>query len=107
MTFDAHANEPLCQTSPHRNWSGTNGLPYYLTPPLSSSQPSFSEDGIYDHGGMTENADIPPHGSVFDRQDHPLFDHSFGSGCDFMQHDGSGTIKFEDAYDANRLTAFA
>lgn len=105
-TFHALPDEPLHQASPHQDWNGTSGLPYYLTPPLSSTQTSFSETGIYDYGGMTENLETQQNGTVFDRQDQPLFGQPFGSGCESMHHDDSGIIKFEDHYLANRLTAF-
>ena len=106
MTFSALPDESLRQASPHEEWNGTSGLPYYLTPPLSSTQPSFPETGIYDYGGMTEHSETQQSGTVFDRQGQPLFGHPFDSGCESMQHDGSGIIKFEEHYLANRLTAF-
>lgn len=105
MTFDALTDDPLRQTSPHQSWNSTSGLPYYLTPPLSSTQPSFPDNGIYEYGGMTENQETQQNGTVFDQQDQSLFGHSFESGCESMQHDRSGIIKFEDHYLANRLTA--
>ena len=107
MTFNAHSDEPLRQASPHQEWNVASGLPYYLTPPLSSTQPSFPENGIYDYGGMTENAETQSNGSVFERQGQSLFGHPFDSGYESMQHDASGITKFEDHYLANRLTAFA
>lgn len=106
MTYNSLPHEPLRQTSPHQNWNGTSGLPYYLTPPLSSTQPSFPENDIYDYGAMTENQETQQNETVYDRQDLPLFDHPFASGCESMQHEGSGIIKFEDHYLANKLTAF-
>ena len=104
MTFNALPDEPLRHSSPNQDWNGCHGLPYYLTPPLSSTQPFFPENGVYDYGGMTENPGIQPNGIVFDRQDQPLFGHSFDSGCESMQHEGSGIAKFEDHYLADRLT---
>ena len=106
LTSNTLSEEPLYQTSPHQKWDGTSGLPYYLTPPLSSTQPSFPEDGIYDYESMTENPETERNGAVFDRQDQNFFGHPFDSGCEPMQHDGSSIIKFEDHYLANRLTAF-
>lgn len=99
-------DEPHHQTSSHQNWNGTSGLPYYLTPPLSSTQPSFPEDGIYDYESMTENPETQQNGAVFNQQDQDFFGHPFDSACEPMQHDGSGIIKFEDHYLANRLAAF-
>lgn len=105
MTLDALTDEPLRQNSPHQSWNGTSDLPYYLTPPLSSTQPSFPDNGIYEYEGMAENQETQQSGTVFDPQNLPLFGHPFESGCESMQHDGSGIIKFEDHYLANRLTA--
>lgn len=107
MTFNASPEEPLGQISPHQDWNGTSGLPYYLTPPLSSTQPSFPEDGIYDYGGMPENAETLQNGTDFDPQDQPFFGHTFDSGCEPMRHDGSDIMKFEDHYVADRFTALA
>lgn len=106
MTFDSLPDEPFRQTSPHQSWNGTGGLPYYLTPPLSSTQPSFPDNDIYEYGGMTEGQETQQNGVVFDRQDQPIFGPPFDSGCESMQQEGSGMIKFEDHYLANRLTAF-
>lgn len=106
MTFNTLSDEPLQQNSPHQNWNSTSGLPYYLTPPLSSTQPSFPEDDVYDYGGMTENPKTQQNRAIFDRQDQPVFGNPYDSGCEPMQHDDSGIIKFEDHYLANRLTAF-
>lgn len=105
-TFNAFPDEPLHQASPQQNWNGTSGLPYYLTPPLSSTQPSFPEDGIYDYGGMTEIPDTQQSDSVFERQDQPLFSQHFDSGCESMQHNGSNILQLEDNFLVNRLTAF-
>lgn len=106
MTFNAHLDEPLRQVSPNQDWDGTNGLPYYLTPPLSSTQQSFPGNDIYDYGGLTEYPEIQPNGTLFDGQNQPLFGHPFDGGCKSMQHDGSGIVKFEDRYHADRLTTF-
>lgn len=105
-TFNALSDESLHQASPHPDWNATGRLPYYLTPPLSSTQPSFPETGIYDYEGMTENPETQQNGTVFDGQDLPLFGQPFDSSCESMHHEGSGIIKFEDHYLANRLTAF-
>lgn len=105
MTFNPPSGEPLHQAVPHQDWNGTSELPYYLTPPLSSTKTSFPENGIYGYGAMTEDSETQQNRTVFDRQDQPLFGHPFDTGCEFMQHDRSGIIKFEDHYLANRLTA--
>ncbi len=107
MTLNALPDEPLRQASPHQNWTGSNGLPYYLTPPLSSTQPSFPDSGVYDYRSMTENPETQQNGVGFDRQDQLLFGHSFASGCESMPQEGSGIIKFEENYLANRLTALS
>ena len=104
-TFNSLSDEPLQQNSPHQNWNSTSGLPYYLTPPLSSTAPSFPEDHICDYGGMTENLETQQDQAIFDRLDQPAFAHPYDSGCEPMQHNDSGIIKFEDHYLANRLTA--
>ena len=109
MTFNALPHEPLRQVSPLQYWNGANGLPYYLTPPLSSTRPTFPENGIYDYGGVTGNPEIQRGGLVLDRQDQSFFGHSIdsGSGSASMQHEGSDTIKFEDHYFASRFTALS
>ena len=105
MAFNALSDAHLRQVSPHQNWSDTSGLPYYLTPPLSSTQPSFPDNNVYDYGGLNENTDARHSTTMFDRQDRSLFGHPYNGGSAFMQHEGSGIIKFEDNYLANRLTA--
>ena len=105
LNTSALPDDPLRQASSHQNWNGTQGLPYYLTPPLSSIQPSFPENGIYDYGALTENSGTQPDGIPFNQQNQNLFSHPFDSRCGSLQHDGSGTDRFEDRCLANRVTA--
>lgn len=93
MSLNALPNESLQQNFTHQNWNSTHALPYYLTPPLSSSQPSFPENGIYDYRGMTETPGTQPNGVVFGQQDQPLLGHPFDRRCDSMQHEGSVPAK--------------
>lgn len=93
MSLNALPNESLQQNFTHQNWNSTHALPYYLTPPLSSSQPSFPENGIYDYRGMTETPGTRPNGVVFGQQDQPLLGHPFDRRCDSMQHEGSVPAK--------------
>ena len=108
MNFNVLPDEPLQQVSSYQNWNGTHGLPYYLTPPLSSVQPSFPESSIYNYGAtrtVNENPGIQPDGVSFDRQDQPLFSHPFDSRCKPMQHEGSGPDDLEGRCFTNRLAA--
>ena len=108
MPFNnALPHEPLRQVSPIQNWNGANGLPYYLTPPLSSTQPTFPENGIYDNGGVTGLADAQRGGDFLDQQDRLFFGHAIDSGWASMQHEGADTIKLEDHYLASRFTALS
>lgn len=108
MNFHALPDEALQQASFHQNWNSTRGLPYYLTPPLSSIHPSFSENSIYDYGAtraVNESPGAQPDGIALDRQDQPLSSHPFDSRCKYMQHERSGTDSFESRCLVNKLAA--
>lgn len=84
--------------SVYQNWNSMADLPYYLTPPLSSTQPSFPDTGIYDYNAITENAESQQHGATFDRQDQPLFGPAFDNRCESLQHEGPDIVKLEDHF---------
>ena len=107
MAFNVLPHESFRQVSPLQNWNGANGLPYYLTPPLSSTQSTFPETDIYDDEAVKGNPETQLGGLVLDRQGQLFFGHSVDSGCASTQHERSDTIKFEDHYLPSRFSALS
>ena len=107
IPLNGQADGPVQHASLLENWDSNNRLPYYLTPPSSSTPPSYPEEYIYDYGATNENSPTQQQGTPSDQRDQTLLNHPLDSGCESLQLEGPDIPKLENLYCTNRLTTLS
>lgn len=96
--------EPPQQNLSHHDWTSSNGHPYYLTPPLSSTTSSFYEHDSLNYGDLVGDVDAQSDQHLFGQAD--LFGEPFECSNDSIQSSTSA-YKFDDNLLGAGIAAFS